>query len=193
MFDSEIQELIALFEKMASSTSEASKTAVSTKERELEIRSRLLKSSITYDDLINELASTMASYELMEEAYETANQICEGYELIITTSSKAVRTLIESHEHALDEQIRIAMQSINSALMMGAQLDRSKRASHAANARHSQQGGSRETRDKIRKIWMSGKYTSRDRCAEEECGALGISFSAARKALRNTPDPTPST
>ena len=41
----------------------------------------------------------------------------------------------------------------------------------------------------IQKIWASGKYKSRDICAEQECAALKLSFSTARKALRNTPDP----
>ena len=60
----------------------------------------------------------------------------------------------------------------------------------AANALHSKPGGSREKQQQIREIWASGKYTSRDRCAEEECARLDVSFSTARKALRNTPDPT---
>ena len=51
--------------------------------------------------------------------------------------------------------------------------------------------GSRRRRTMIREIWSSGKYTARDVCAEQECGALGMSFSAARKALRNTPEPNP--
>lgn len=59
----------------------------------------------------------------------------------------------------------------------------------AANARHSRPGGSKDKRNQIQEIWKSGKYTSRDICAEQECAALGMSFSTARKALRNTPDP----
>lgn len=47
-----------------------------------------------------------------------------------------------------------------------------------------------ERRVSIREIWASGKYTSRDVCAEQECAVLGMSFSSARKALRNTPEPT---
>lgn len=65
----------------------------------------------------------------------------------------------------------------------------SERGRIAANARHDQPGGSRDKADRMRQIWASGKYTSKDRCAEEECGALGMSFSAARRALRNEPDP----
>jgi hypothetical protein len=63
-------------------------------------------------------------------------------------------------------------------------------AKHAADVLHSKPGGSRDKKMQIRELWDSGKYTSRDRCAEEECAALGMSFSAARKALRRTPDPT---
>lgn len=66
---------------------------------------------------------------------------------------------------------------------------RKRRAKSAAHSRHSKIGGSREKRDKIREIWSSGKYASRDICAEQECAGLVMSFSSARKALRNTPDP----
>lgn len=59
---------------------------------------------------------------------------------------------------------------------------KSSDASHAANIRHR---GARENAEKIRQIWASGKYTSKTRCAEEECGALNMSLETARKALRN--------
>lgn len=59
----------------------------------------------------------------------------------------------------------------------------------AADARHSKPGGSREKRRQICAAWASGKYSSRDICAEQECAALGMSFSTARKALIGTPDP----
>jgi hypothetical protein len=59
----------------------------------------------------------------------------------------------------------------------------------AANAKHDLPGGSRDKQKNIREIWATGKYSSRELCAEQECAALGMSFSAARKALRNTPDP----
>jgi hypothetical protein len=62
---------------------------------------------------------------------------------------------------------------------------RRQTAKAAANARHNQPGGSRDKQRRIREIWATGKYSSRDICAEKECAALGMSFSAARKALRN--------
>jgi hypothetical protein len=66
---------------------------------------------------------------------------------------------------------------------------RKQNAKAAANARHNQPGGSRDKQRQIREIWATGKYSSRDLCAEEECAALGMSFSAARKALTNAPKP----
>jgi hypothetical protein len=57
----------------------------------------------------------------------------------------------------------------------------------AANALHNKPGGSRDKQDAIRSAWKSGKYSSRDVCAEQECAHIGMSFSAARKALRNVP------
>jgi len=59
-----------------------------------------------------------------------------------------------------------------------------------ARALHGKPGGNWEKIAAIRAAWATGKYTSRDICAEQECAALEMSFSSARKALRRTPDPT---
>lgn len=46
-------------------------------------------------------------------------------------------------------------------------------------------------REAIRVIWASGKFNSRDRCAEEEWEELGFpSLRQARNALNGTPTPT---
>ncbi|WP_042673052.1 hypothetical protein [Variovorax sp. CF313] len=68
----------------------------------------------------------------------------------------------------------------------------SKRAKDAADHRHSSPGGAREKAESIRREWASGKYSTRERCAEEEHAALGMSYSSAIKALRNVPKPNPS-
>lgn len=65
----------------------------------------------------------------------------------------------------------------------------SEMGSVGANAKHDGPTGKRIAKEKIRKIWASGKYSSRTICAEQECAALDMSFDTARKALRNTPDP----
>ena len=73
---------------------------------------------------------------------------------------------------------------------LGSAAWRKQTAQRAANARHDQPGGSRDKQRQMRDVWASGKYSSRDVCAEQECAALGMSFSAARKALINTPKPS---
>ncbi len=66
---------------------------------------------------------------------------------------------------------------------------RSNAARKAADVLHDRPGGNREKQAVIKSIWASGKYSSRDVCAEQECAALNMSFSTARKALRGTPSP----
>nr|VFK58124.1 MAG: hypothetical protein BECKUNK1418G_GA0071005_100216 [Candidatus Kentron sp. UNK]VFK68257.1 MAG: hypothetical protein BECKUNK1418H_GA0071006_100116 [Candidatus Kentron sp. UNK] len=66
---------------------------------------------------------------------------------------------------------------------------RRQTARKAADTRHAQPGGSRDKQQRIRDIWATGKYPSKNRCAEKECEALGISFSTARRALKNMPAP----
>lgn len=75
----------------------------------------------------------------------------------------------------------------NDANEVGTKEWRTKTATKAATARHSKKGGSHDKQRQMRDLWATGKYTSRDRCAEEECAGLNISISTARKALRNTP------
>ncbi|WP_341303844.1 hypothetical protein [Pseudomonas sp. TMP25] len=59
-----------------------------------------------------------------------------------------------------------------------------------ADSKHDKPGGSRDLAAQIQAIWAEGGFTSRDICAEQEWQGLGFgSFTTARKALRNTPDP----
>ena len=46
-------------------------------------------------------------------------------------------------------------------------------------------------RKHILDAWLSGKYSSKDLCAEQEAEAIGITFSTARRYLRNSPAPDP--
>lgn len=65
------------------------------------------------------------------------------------------------------------------------------RSSKSANKGHDKLGGSRDKKRQILDIWSEGKYSSKDICAEQECAGLAVSFSKARKDLRNAPDPNP--
>nr|WP_298168320.1 hypothetical protein [uncultured Pseudomonas sp.] len=64
-------------------------------------------------------------------------------------------------------------------------------AAKAAHTRHSKPDGAKALKQKIQAIWATGKYSSRDTCAEEEYSAVGYrTLTTARKALRGTPDPS---
>lgn len=67
---------------------------------------------------------------------------------------------------------------------------RKQTAKAAANALHDKPGGSRDKKNQIREIWASGKYSAKDVCAEQECAALNMSYSVARRALHNAPKPS---
>ena len=100
--------------------------------------------------------------------------------------------LIEAEDFGIEppENQRPEHSPATAALEVGSPEWRSKSAKTAIEARHNRPGGSRDKQRMIREIWASGKYSSRDLCAEEEYLALKMSFSAARKALRNVPKPT---
>lgn len=67
-----------------------------------------------------------------------------------------------------------------------------KSAIAAADARHSQPGGSRDLKRQIQEKWAEGNCSSRDICAEQEYSGLGFgSLKAARNALIKTPNPNP--
>jgi hypothetical protein len=68
--------------------------------------------------------------------------------------------------------------------------DRVAFATLGAEALHSKPGGAWDKQKQIRDIWASGKYSSRDLCAEQEYAALHWNFASARRALRKTPDPS---
>lgn len=75
-------------------------------------------------------------------------------------------------------------------LELGSREWRKQNARNAANVLHDLPGGSRDKQNQIRTIWASGKYSTRDLCAEQECAALNMSISVARRALNNTPEPS---
>ena len=108
--------------------------------------------------------------------------------------------VLHDHEN-YESEVAVAIESVDRfervhSMKRGGEVGRSsnfhdfsKFGKKGAEALHTKLGGSREKHAKIRAIWHSSKYQTRDRCAEQECDALGMSYSAARKALRNTPDP----
>lgn len=106
--------------------------------------------------------------------------------------AEKISEMLHSDDDGLSSiQEVLNMQPVNALTLAHLiRLERNRTGKKAADARHDEPGGAREKQKRIRDIWATGKYTSRDICAEQECAGLNWNFSSARKALRNTPDPT---
>jgi len=115
-----------------------------------------------------------------------------GIGLLSYKQAEKISEMLHSEEEGLNSiQDVLNMQPVNSlTIAFLTSFERKHTGKKAVEARHNQPGGFREKKDMIRKIWASGKYTTRDICAEQECDSLGMSFDTARKALRKTPNPS---
>lgn len=172
-----------------------SKLRVERKSEALELINTLLDKFLEGQDPVESLVNLLA------EAWVDIGYQEEEIEELISLNNEAVSALqafsftndsIEGANEIQTYLLRLLEENDNSAarkLNEGLQLIRSAKARNAALVRANKPGGSVETREELCKIWASGKYDSRNRCAEEECAALGISFTTARKALIGTPDP----
>lgn len=131
------------------------------------------------------------------EEYKTARELvlilapAVGTGLLSYKQAEKISEMLHSEEEGLSSiQDVMNMQPVNAlTLAFLIRLERKHTGKKAVEARHSRSGGSREKKDMIREIWSSGKYSTRDICAEQECAGLGMSYDTARKALRRTPNP----
>jgi hypothetical protein len=48
-----------------------------------------------------------------------------------------------------------------------------------------------EARDKIKGLWASGEYTTKNDCADANCHSLGMAYDTARNHLKGARDPAP--
>ena len=166
---------------------------------EKDFESRLIEKKIwleehksTYADLLPFAALLLLEEEINDIEIQDLKDLIDTQELIINTTNfciKEQKRMIDSLSQ-LDNMEKICRNAIKNLEDGMAKYQITKQGREGAEALHSRPGGSREKQQNIRKIWASGKYTSRDICAEQECAALNMSFSTARKALRKTPEPT---
>ncbi len=166
--------------------------ALVTAERFAEARKRLLSRMGRRDDEAESafvrliaLKAGLATVRLMNTATEARAAVRLGIEMFVLRAQTAERI----QKAAPAKQTARATRD-GPALTMPkttASARRSEIASKAALAKHARMGFADRKR-KLIEAWDSGRYTSKDRCAEEECGALGISYSVARKALTNKPN-----
>ena len=102
----------------------------------------------------------------------TPVELAEMYVRMALSAGESVNTVMEMREL---RELRMTIVSMKAKI--------------AAQTRHNKPGGNNSKTNEIRRLWASGKYSSRDFCAEQECAFLNMSISTARKALINTPEP----
>ncbi len=146
------------------------------------------KEILTFDQAVHFFATYKV---LLEEAKNSFKWLSQESVAVANRSVINIDELTTEANHALDLSERHFVEKVMAEKeLTDMQESAVKRATKAADARHDKPGGAREKRLQIKRMWASGHYSSRDRCAEEECAGLGMSFATARKALRNTPKPT---
>lgn len=152
-------------------------------------------------DLVMKFARRHPSFDEIQralpEVYWSAIEFGAKFTLTVHSMKLSMRQAERLSEmiHSKDEGLNsiqdvLNMQPVNALTLAHlVMLERKWRAKENANLRHNKPGGSRDNQAKIRKLWASGKYKTRDDCAERGGKILGLKFSTARKALRNTPTP----
>lgn len=176
-------------------------------------RARLMRSekAIVYQSLIGEPISRKPSlqvpwYELLAQL-DLLTRICDRQLISVESTCTAILRFLKPPnwqvffwmDKWMEEggKTAIAVWKFKGMLqdagaeLMAERTARAKIGRDAANALHSKPGGNRDKQAAIRAVWASGKFSSRTLCAEEECASLEMSLDTARRALRNTPDPSP--
>ena len=159
----------------------------------IEEKAKLERLDLSYAELLNRAALSSLWAAKMEEAYEAANELLIENKQNLTHIGLALSNAKDGLVGAINGMSAAAINSLTEVFAEVVTLQKAQKvnkAKKAANAKHNAPGGSRDKQKAIQIAWASGNFTSRDICAEQEGAALGMSFSAARKALRNTPDPT---
>lgn len=152
----------------------------------------LIDATSTVLEFFNELCLTFSEHETDESHEHMESDV--AITCLLHTLIQVDRALLSQRIDPLEAvaATQSAMQSLTWAenYFRMLQININKRTTQARNAANKSHQRTNEAKEKIRSIWASGKYSSRSICAEQECGALGISYDTARKALINTPNPT---
>ncbi len=113
----------------------------------------------------------------LQQEFNLANQ----FQNMTSWTNDQTREVLEN-----DFGMTFASNVIHKAENSMLKTQRKEKAKFAANKKHE---GTNLAKKEILRLWATGKYSSRDICAEQECADLKLSFATARKALRGTPKP----
>lgn len=145
-----------------------------------------------YDDLLAIAAAALVAYDGLDELFDEQGALLDdalaGLQRARQFIEKSKQVLEGSITAGVEREIAVMTRSID-AISRARKSGATKAARAGANALHDKPGGSRDKVAKIRAAWASGNYRSRTECAEIGGRELGMSYDAARRALRNTPDP----
>jgi hypothetical protein len=147
-----------------------------------------IKHSMSEDDFLRTIALIFMQSEEMETEIDILNSRIGKHELALGLFSSESNTLTAEMREAIIQDMAKSNNRIANALVKGVKLRSAAQGRKGGKAKDVNTG-SHQKRENIREIWATGRYTSRDICAEQECAALNMSFSTARKALRGTPEP----
>jgi hypothetical protein len=145
-----------------------------------------LRSQFTHEELLQVTAALYVQHRAERRELKLRANAADDEAEQLSRENGALIDWIESVQ-------KVAAEGIPAAFDAGLAIPKAKasqRGKASADALHSKQGGTRENQAAIRTAWATGKYSSRNICAEQECAGLGMSFSTARRALRNTPNPS---
>lgn len=152
----------------------------------IEAKKRELRAeNLTYDELLEWAAVESYAVDSCRSAIRALRDLLvREWEALIALDDPGIRTndeLVARLEELKSEGLMTAH-----GLLTGLPFVRRREARTKAKKRHSRTD---DAKDAIRAIWASGKYSTKQRCAEEEYAALGIAYDTALKALRNAPSP----
>lgn len=156
-------------------------------EKKIELENR----NLSHADLLNYVAMLILESETNDLIIKAKDSHLDAQEMLIEFLNLCLEDQIQINETVkkvddLRDLLRNTAEELEAKM---GKYQRIKKAKKAADALHDLPGGSREKQEIIRKIWASGKYTSRTICAEQECAAHGMSYESARRALYKTPTP----
>lgn len=149
------------------------------------LEARLIAQNLPRETLIRWLAERHVWAESLMQQIDEGNAKREA----MLSKMECAFNAFARGELDFNEQVK-AGNALAMALSEIITVARKRQATKASNSLHSQPGGSRDKQDKIRELWATGKYKSRTDCALKECSQIGMSYDAARKALRNVPTPS---
>lgn len=133
--------------------------------------------NLSYEELLDRVVAAEHAYERMLSKNE---ELIARFDSYITENPRIGRKFIYLLLAEFKELVaRAKIEEVKKHNL--------KRGKHAVESKHSQPGGSREKREKIRDLWRSGKYKTKVSCAEKEHDTVGIAYGTAIKALRNIP------